>query len=779
MKDKTVLIVDFDERSIEPLSKFLEEEGFGVLVARDGEEGLEMAKKERPQLVILEPMLPKLHGFELCGIISHDLEPKIPVIILTKFYREEQFKIESVRSFGASAFVSKPFKHPEMRELIGKLLAETTEEKPKPELGQDQDKEEINGSTIPDAIPAETMKELQKEKLLPISGKKEEVEVIEQDNLAKDLKDAISEEKPAESEVKKERDFGQELDAMLEDAFSDLSLVEPEKEAASVDGPSFLENSPPSASDVVAFKSETPAEKKEPALPELSVEELLAPEPKREMPPQDDVLSKIDELAQNTIDKPKADTASVPVEDPKNSPEKIMQKAEAVTEILEKELESKVKEMTAREETKKSARKQKKEAAAQASPTFAREIMPEPEAKKTIEEKTAVQKAVEEIVTKEKPVEEKVAEEKIEPAAVEEARPAAAASIEEEPAKAAETAAKPDLKDVVEKEGIFSGFNPYEEPEESSPSLVQNILAKFKKSPKKFIIPMAAVFLIIAVSGVIMIPSMSNNTPSEQASLGSPTVEQPSTAPVDKQDPANAAAVPTEDLNGADSQIGEGTTEEQEPAASQPAPPPEDKPEPKPEQKPVAKSTPPPPAPAVDDIAETQVGNQLAGEMVPTKSSLESEAAARKSAPKNEAETGAAGNETESGIAAANPPAAKPENEPAPVISNVPAKAGVGDIVSIKQVDTAPELIQQELPRYPGAARGRGITGTVLLNALISENGDVLQTVVIRKLNSPYGFNEAAERAVKQWKFRPAWKDGVRVKVWKVIPIKFKENMDY
>jgi outer membrane biosynthesis protein TonB len=54
----------------------------------------------------------------------------------------------------------------------------------------------------------------------------------------------------------------------------------------------------------------------------------------------------------------------------------------------------------------------------------------------------------------------------------------------------------------------------------------------------------------------------------------------------------------------------------------------------------------------------------------------------------------------------------------------------------------------------------------------------VLQTVAIRKIDSPFGFNEAAERAVKKWKFRPAWKDGVRVKVWKVITIVFKENMD-
>jgi protein TonB len=112
------------------------------------------------------------------------------------------------------------------------------------------------------------------------------------------------------------------------------------------------------------------------------------------------------------------------------------------------------------------------------------------------------------------------------------------------------------------------------------------------------------------------------------------------------------------------------------------------------------------------------------------------------------------------------------------VFNTAPAKTRAGDIVSIKQVDTQPELIQQELPRYPAAAKGRGVAGTVLLNTLISENGDVLQTVAIRKIDSPYGFNEAAERAVKKWKFRPAWKDGVRVKVWKVIHIEFKENMD-
>ncbi|MBW1896328.1 MAG: TonB family protein, partial [Deltaproteobacteria bacterium] len=709
-----------------------------------------MAKKERPQLVILEPMLPKLHGFELCSIITHDLEPKIPVVILTKFYREEQFKIESVRSFGASAFVSKPFKRPEMRELIEQVMSTEPKEKPEPELEQEQDGEEINGTAIPDAMSTNTLKELQAEEMTP-TPEKEEVKVIEQENLAKDIGDSISEEKPAKPEAKKDRDFSQELDDMLEDAFSDLGLAGVEKDAPPVNGQSRTESANPVMSDSAAFESEAPAAEKKLPVPELNVEDLLSPEPKKEAPPQDDILSKIDEIAQNAFAKPKTDASSAAAT---KSPEEILQKAEAVTETLERELESKVKEMSAKEESRKNSRKNRKAAANQKSHTEAPETKPEPKA-------------------------EKAAEEKAVPVTTEKAQPVAAKSMEEAPPKAAETPVKPDLKEVVEKEGMFSGFGPDEEEDKSSSGLVQNILSKFKKSPKKLVIPMAAAFLIVAVSAMIMIPSMTKDTPAEQAPLNSNTMEKSAPASTENDNPVKSAAVAAQDPNGTDDQA-ESMTQAQEPPASQPQAQPAEIPEQKPEQKPEPKSSrPPQPAPVVEDISDTQISTQLAGEMVPTQTSLNSEAPAQKPAQKNEADSGTTGGETNPGTAAADPPPAKPESEPPPPVFNTaPAKTRVGDIVSIKQVDTQPELIQQELPRFPAAAKGRGVFGTVLLNTLISENGDVLQTVAIRKIDSPFGFNEAAERAVKKWKFRPAWKDGVRVKVWKVIPIEFKENMD-
>ncbi len=702
MKDKTVLIVDFDERSIEPLSKFLNEEGFGVLVARDGEEGLEMAKKEKPDLVVLEPMLPKLHGFELCGIITHDLEPKIPVIILTKFYREEQFKIESVRSFGASAFVSKPFKKPEMIELVKKLLPDESEEEAKLEM----EKEEIDGTAIPDAMPTDTIKDLKDEEPSE-KPEKDGIEMIEQENIGK---------------AKKDRDFSQELDAMLEDAFADLGLVGSEKNAPPLNGMSPGEDVKPDTLEAALKEPEASASAAKPAEPVLKIEELLSPEPEKRDPPQDDILQKIDEIARGMTGKPKAEAPQAS-EETKESPEKILQKADAVTETLEKELETKVMEMSfheskrAKVKDKESPKKSKKEKAL----------------------KAIVQEAV---------------QEKVEPAAVEKTLPAAAQKTEELPAK-------PELKEVVESEGMFSGFGPEEE-EKSGSNPIKSLFARIKGSRKKFIIPMAALVLVVVVAAVFMVPKMSKDVPVEQALLGANTMGQPVKPAVD----------PGEDPNGIDKQAEAGIGEEKPPVSQpqeQPAEQPAQTPEQKPEQKPEIQSTPPPtPVPVVEDIAEAQVSAQLAGDTTPTQTFQEPAAPIQKPPQKNEEQTGTMSG-TDPGSEAA---------DPEPPVIRAPAKAQVGDIVSIKLVDTKPELIQQELPRFPGAAKGRGISGTVLLNALISENGDVLQTVAIRKIDSPFGFNEAAERAVKKWKFRPAWKDGVRVKVWKVIPIVFKENRD-
>jgi TonB family protein len=94
------------------------------------------------------------------------------------------------------------------------------------------------------------------------------------------------------------------------------------------------------------------------------------------------------------------------------------------------------------------------------------------------------------------------------------------------------------------------------------------------------------------------------------------------------------------------------------------------------------------------------------------------------------------------------------------------------NVVPLDQVDTQPVLKERFDPKYTSAALKKGITGQVIVNLLISETGDVIEVKVIQEL--PGGLSEETVKAVRQWKYEPAVKDGQKVKVWKRITITFK-----
>ena len=85
-----------------------------------------------------------------------------------------------------------------------------------------------------------------------------------------------------------------------------------------------------------------------------------------------------------------------------------------------------------------------------------------------------------------------------------------------------------------------------------------------------------------------------------------------------------------------------------------------------------------------------------------------------------------------------------------------------------------PQLIKSVEPSYTPRALQFRAQGTIIVNALISEYGDVLQAAVIKNFKDSMGLDKSAENAVRQWKFKPAQKDGVSVKVWKPIVLGFK-----
>lgn len=114
---KTVLIVE-DEKSIADIIRInLEREGYASLTAYDGEAGLAMALEHNPDLILLDVMLPKLLGFDVCARLR-EKGSSVPVIILTA-REEEEDKVRGLE-LGADDYITKPFS---MREVIARVEA--------------------------------------------------------------------------------------------------------------------------------------------------------------------------------------------------------------------------------------------------------------------------------------------------------------------------------------------------------------------------------------------------------------------------------------------------------------------------------------------------------------------------------------------------------------------------------------------------------------------------------------------------------------------------------
>jgi len=88
--------------------------------------------------------------------------------------------------------------------------------------------------------------------------------------------------------------------------------------------------------------------------------------------------------------------------------------------------------------------------------------------------------------------------------------------------------------------------------------------------------------------------------------------------------------------------------------------------------------------------------------------------------------------------------------------------------------DVAAKMTRRAYVPYPPMARMQRVEGTVLISALISETGKVLEAKVIRPINRAVGLNEAALQIVRLSTFSPPVKDGVRVKSWTTVPVDFK-----
>jgi two-component system OmpR family response regulator len=111
-----VLIVEDDRTLLDVLQYNLAKEGYDVLMATDGAKGLETARSGKPDLVILDVMLPKMDGYEVCRILRK--ETTVPIMMLTA-KTEETDRVVGLE-VGADDYVTKPFS---MRELMARVRA--------------------------------------------------------------------------------------------------------------------------------------------------------------------------------------------------------------------------------------------------------------------------------------------------------------------------------------------------------------------------------------------------------------------------------------------------------------------------------------------------------------------------------------------------------------------------------------------------------------------------------------------------------------------------------
>ena len=122
-----ILVVDDEIYIVHILDFSLGMEGYEVVTALDGEQALEKAKADRPDLIVLDIMMPKLDGYETCKLLKADEATKhIPVILLSAKGRNVDQKIGF--EVGADDYITKPFSPRKLVERINAILGQSSQQ---------------------------------------------------------------------------------------------------------------------------------------------------------------------------------------------------------------------------------------------------------------------------------------------------------------------------------------------------------------------------------------------------------------------------------------------------------------------------------------------------------------------------------------------------------------------------------------------------------------------------------------------------------------------------
>jgi DNA-binding response OmpR family regulator len=125
MKKTKILVIDDDQDFADATKIILEQSGFDVIVAASGKQGLERTKKDNPDLVILDIMLPDINGFSVCRELKEDpTYSSLPIILLTAIGTTlESYAVDIAKQHQADVYIAKPIEKEELLRVVNDLLS--------------------------------------------------------------------------------------------------------------------------------------------------------------------------------------------------------------------------------------------------------------------------------------------------------------------------------------------------------------------------------------------------------------------------------------------------------------------------------------------------------------------------------------------------------------------------------------------------------------------------------------------------------------------------------
>ena len=127
MANHTILLIDYEPRSIERFKQPLTGAGYRVEIATDGIAGVEAFNRLNPDMVLVEAMIPKKHGFEVCQELKRTPHGRrTPIIITTGVYKGRKYRTQALHIYGCDEYIEKPIAAEQLLAIVDRFLGSTT-----------------------------------------------------------------------------------------------------------------------------------------------------------------------------------------------------------------------------------------------------------------------------------------------------------------------------------------------------------------------------------------------------------------------------------------------------------------------------------------------------------------------------------------------------------------------------------------------------------------------------------------------------------------------------